>query len=88
MLNTNLRKLHENEKQGIVDVRILMNNHTEIDIEIQLSPLRVWASETGKKAGEFYTPHGPAQILCRIAISGQEEKKDYRCMTHVWGQLL
>lgn len=29
-----------------------------------------FASETGKKAGEFYTPHGPAQILCRIAISG------------------
>ena len=34
-----------------------------------------FASETGKKAGEFYTPHGPAQILCRIAIAGQEEKK-------------
>lgn len=34
-----------------------------------------FASETGKKAGEFYTPHGPAQILCRIAIFGQEEKK-------------
>ncbi|MCR5452399.1 MAG: N-6 DNA methylase, partial [Lachnospiraceae bacterium] len=34
-----------------------------------------FASETGKKAGEFYTPHGPAQILCRIAMTGQEEKK-------------
>ncbi|MBE5863663.1 MAG: type I restriction-modification system subunit M [Lachnospiraceae bacterium] len=34
-----------------------------------------FASETGKKAGEFYTPHGPAQILCRIALTGQEEKK-------------
>ena len=34
-----------------------------------------FASETGKKAGEFYTPHGPAQILCRIAMSGQEDKK-------------
>jgi type I restriction enzyme M protein len=34
-----------------------------------------FASETGKKAGEFYTPHGPAQILCRIAIDGQENKK-------------
>lgn len=34
-----------------------------------------FASETGKKAGEFYTPHGPAQILCRIAILGQEGKK-------------
>ena len=34
-----------------------------------------FASETGKKAGEFYTPHGPAQILCRIAMLGQESKK-------------
>ncbi len=34
-----------------------------------------FASETGKKAGEFYTPHGPAQILCRIAMAGQEAKK-------------
>lgn len=34
-----------------------------------------FASETGKKAGEFYTPHGPAQILCRIAMLGQENKK-------------
>ena len=34
-----------------------------------------FASETGKKAGEFYTPHGPAQILCRIAMLGQEAKK-------------
>ena len=34
-----------------------------------------FASETGKKAGEFYTPHGPAQLLTRIAIMGQEDKK-------------
>ena len=34
-----------------------------------------FASETRKKAGEFYTPHGPAQILCRIAMTGQEDKK-------------
>ena len=34
-----------------------------------------FASETGKKAGEFYTPAGPAEILTRIAISGQEDKK-------------
>ncbi len=34
-----------------------------------------FASETGKKAGEFYTPHGPAQILCRIAMTGQESKR-------------
>ena len=32
MLNTNLRKQSEKEKLGILDVRILMNNNTEIDI--------------------------------------------------------
>lgn len=34
-----------------------------------------FASETGKKAGEFYTPHGPAQLLCQIAMDGLEEKR-------------
>lgn len=34
-----------------------------------------FASETGKKAGEFYTPHAPAQLLCKIAMEGQEDKK-------------
>lgn len=34
-----------------------------------------FASETGKKAGEFYSPHGPAQIVCRIAMAGQENKQ-------------
>lgn len=43
ILNTGLRKFHEDEKQGILDVRVLMNNDTEIDIEIQLSAIRVWA---------------------------------------------
>lgn len=34
-----------------------------------------FASETGKKAGEFYTPQAVSKILTRIAISGQENKK-------------
>ena len=34
-----------------------------------------FASETGKKAGEFYTPQAVAKILTRIAIAGQEDKK-------------
>ena len=37
--------------------------------------IKQFASETGKKAGEFYTPPGPAEILTRIAISGQESKQ-------------
>lgn len=46
ILNTNLRKLSEDEKQGILDVRVLMNNNTEINIEIQLAALSVWADRS------------------------------------------
>ena len=46
ILNTNLRKLHEEDKQGILDVRILLNNRVEIDIEIQLAELKVWADRS------------------------------------------
>ena len=34
-----------------------------------------FASETGKKAGEFYTPQAVSKILTKIAIAGQEKKK-------------
>ena len=46
ILNTNLRKLYEEDKQGILDVRILLNNLVEIDIEIQLAELKVWADRS------------------------------------------
>ena len=34
-----------------------------------------FASETGKKAGEFYTPQAVSLILTRVAIQGQEDKQ-------------
>lgn len=43
ILNTNLRKEHKDDKLGILDVRILLDNAVEINVEIQLSPLEVWA---------------------------------------------
>ena len=46
ILNTNLRKEHEGDKLGILDVRILMNDSTEIDIEIHLTELKVWADRS------------------------------------------
>ncbi len=55
ILNTNLRKVHENDKQGILDVRVLMNNNTEIDIEIQLSSLSVWADRSLFYLSKIYT---------------------------------
>ncbi|WP_338731781.1 type I restriction-modification system subunit M [Bacillus subtilis] len=34
-----------------------------------------FASEAGKKAGEFYTPHQVSDMMARIAAIGQENKK-------------
>lgn len=46
ILNTSLRKEHEDDKQGILDVRLLLNSDQEVDIEIQLSELAVWADRS------------------------------------------
>jgi len=46
LLNTNLKKVHEDEKQGILDVRLIMNDNTEIDIEIQLAYMKTWAERS------------------------------------------
>ena len=46
ILNTVLRREHEDDKQGILDVRLRMDNETEIDIEIQLSELNIWADRS------------------------------------------
>ena len=55
ILNTNLCKLHEDEKLGILDVRILMNNNTEIDIEIQLAAMNIWADRALFYLAKMYT---------------------------------
>ena len=42
LLPTSLRKKYEGDKLGILDVRVLLNNSTQIDIEIQVSPFPLW----------------------------------------------
>ena len=55
ILNTNLRREHEDDKQGILDVRLLLNNDSEIDIEIHLSQLKVWAERSLFYLSKMYT---------------------------------
>ena len=72
LLNTNLRKIHEDDKQGILDVRILMNNLVEIDIEIQLAELKVWADRS-----LFYL----AKMYVEQIESGDTYKVFNRCVS-------
>jgi len=55
ILNTNLRREHEDDKQGILDIRLLLNNNSEINIEIQLSQLKVWAERSLFYLSKMYT---------------------------------
>ena len=55
ILNSYLRKTHADDKLGILDVRVLMNDNTEIDIEINLSELKVWADRSLFYLSKMYT---------------------------------
>lgn len=47
-----------------------------------------FAATAGKKAGEFYTPAGPAELLCRLACYGLTDVKDAADPTCGSGSLL
>ena len=53
----------------------LLNSDAEILGNAYEYLIGQFASETGKKAGEFYTPQAVSKILTKIAIAGQEDQK-------------
>ncbi len=55
ILNTFLRKEHEADKLGILDVRILLNSEMEIDTEIQLTQLAVWPERSLFYVSKMFT---------------------------------
>ena len=59
----------------VIDNADLLNSDVEILGNAYETLIGWFASETGKKAGEFYTPQAVSKILTRIAIKGQEEKQ-------------
>lgn len=58
-----------------IDKADLLNSDAEILGNAYEYLIGQFASETGKKAGEFYTPQAVSKILTKIAIAGQETKK-------------
>lgn len=46
ILNVELQRTHPEDKPGILDVRVCLNDETEIDIEIQINPLSIWADRS------------------------------------------
>lgn len=58
-----------------IDKADLLNSDAEILGNAYEYLIGQFASETGKKAGEFYTPQAVSKILTKITISGQEDRK-------------
>ena len=58
-----------------IDKADLLNSDSDVLGNAYEYLIGQFASETGKKAGEFYTPQAVSKILTKIAMSGQEEKK-------------
>lgn len=59
----------------VINTADLMNHDGDILGDAYEYMIGQFASETGKKAGEFYTPQAVSQLLTQIAIQGQENKE-------------
>ena len=78
------KKLGSDDQQRNVTITEVLKKLNDIDVvgyegdvigdayEFLISQ---FASEAGKKAGEFYTPHMVSDMMARIVAIGQEEKK-------------
>jgi len=94
ILNTALRQEHADEKLGILDVRVLMNDDTEIDIEINIAYMAFWGSrvvfyESKMVSGQLHPGDKYSQLKKCISISildfklFKNEKEYYSCF-HLW----
>jgi len=94
ILNTYLRKVHERDKQGILDVRVRLNGDTEIDVEIQLAEFKAWAARSLFYLSKMYTDQIEAgedydKLKKCVSISildfelFPQAQKYYSCF-HVW----
>ena len=84
-INLDSRKLGENENEinkVISQIMLELNNVNLLDYSTDALGdayeymLSQFASESGKKAGEFYTPKAVANLLAKIVMLGQENTKN------------
>ena len=71
IIDTFLRKKHKKDKLGILDVRILMDNGTEIDVEIQLIKFIAWEDRT-----LFYV----SKMITEQIKEGEDYSKIKKCI--------
>lgn len=94
LLPTHLRKEHENDKLGILDVRVLLNGEIQIDMEIQLSPFKLWSERSMFYLGKMYVgqfqkgqDYSVVKKCIHVGILDFElfkEDEEYDSVFHLW----
>ena len=94
ILNTDLRREHEDDKQGILDVRVSLNNDTEIDTEIQLTKIDIWTNRTLFYLSKMYAEQiglGQSYRVLKKCVSISildfklfENEPDFYSCFHIW----
>lgn len=94
LLPTHLRKESQEEKLGILDVRVLLNGDIQINMEMQVAPFELWAERSlfylGKmyvdqiKAGEDYDILKKCIHIGILDFVMFEEDLEFYSRFHIW----
>lgn len=94
LLPTHLRKEYEEDKLGILDVRVMLSNGTQMDFEIQVAPYPCWPERSIFYLAKMYTEQIESgedyKIIKKCIHVGildfklfPEDKEYYSCF-HLW----
>ncbi|MDD3221218.1 MAG: Rpn family recombination-promoting nuclease/putative transposase [Clostridia bacterium] len=94
LLPNDLRKFYKEDKLGILDVRVLMENGTQIDIEIQVEAFKAWPERSifylGKmfceqiEAGQSYTELKKCIHIGILDFDLFKGRKEFYSCFHLW----
>lgn len=70
--NPNLRKKWRNQKQGILDIALILNDNTQIDIELQIHSQKYWIQRNLFYLASMYTD---------VLKAGEDYKRLRKCIT-------
>ena len=94
LMPTHLRKSYEDDKLGILDVRVLLNGGVHIDLEIQLTDFEYWAERALFYLSKMYTDqihkgddYGKLKKCIHIGIlnfSLFNGDREYYSVFHLW----
>lgn len=94
LLPTQLRKEHKDDKLGILDVRVMLRDKTQIDVEMQVTAFAMWPERSLFYLAKLYVEqlqegeeYDQLKKCIHIGILNFElfpEEEDYYSRFHIW----